>query len=626
MVHHGLAANRCRVGLVRWFFSILILLVSQGCLDRPTDVAERVVDIRDRFQNASFLSLESVERGQPLRYNRNRAALKVRSSGRVFALSSSGSLVIPVDPSTEDTVLRFDFRFNRTDASGSGSLVAALLDVEGRRRELATLVNSSKTWATANLHLGVGSDDYQFVVLEAILDDASSLRFRRPQLRLRGSRNPKARADREANASSAGALPNILIVILDAARASNFGAYGYDRDTTPVIDGIAAESMVFRKAFSECPSTACSIPNLISGIPFVDVGVFLDRNRINDRIVTLAEYLADLGYRTIGLSANPNNGISRNSNQGFDEFIELWTREGRGQHPERNDPHRLSRRAIEAMRGVEPTKPVLMLLHYVPPHEPYSPRPEFDVFGDPTYAGPVRTGVLMRRLYRRQKFGPADLEEMIALYDGNLRMADDAVGELFDALRQEGRWDNSIVLVTSDHGEAFFEHGVQGHNSTLYDEMLRIPFILRLPEGRVASHVDTGRLVILSDVVPTILGQLGLEPRDEVGGVNLLHEGSQVTSRVLFHRLGGEWLFSAHTQKWNAIFNVGNRPAMLFDLANDPEELENIVGNRPLIHHGLGTLLNAHLREVEALSSFDAEGVEIPEDELRALRALGYVQ
>ena len=629
MANRGLAGNRCRVGIVGRCLGVLILLVSPGCRDTRGEVAERVIDLGRRFQDASLLPPGSAARGRPGRYGRGRVALEVTAAGRVFALSSSGSLIVPVDPYTGDADLRFDFRLNRSGTSGAGSLTASLIDAHGQRRELAALADPTENWTTADLNLGVGSDDYQFVLLEAVLDDAShSLRFRRPQLRLKGARGPKASTDPEATTWSAGALPNVVIVVLDAARASNLGIYGYERDTTPTIDGFAAEGLVFRNAFSECPNTSCSIPNLISGIPFVDLGRPEDRNRVSDRIVTLAEYLGGHGYRAIALSANPNNSIPRNTSQGFDEFVEMWAWEGLGGHPERRDPHRLSRRAIEVMRGVEPTQPVFMLLHYVPPHEPYEPRPEFDVFGDPAYMGPVRPGLLIRKVYTRpgQTLNPADVGEMIALYDGNLRMADDAVDEVFDALRAEGRWDNSIILVTADHGEAFFEHGVQGHNSTLYDEMLHIPFVLRLPEGRVASYVDTGRLVILSDVVPTILGQLGLEPRGEVGGVDLLLEGDQATSRVIFHRLGGERLLSARTQKWNAVFGLRNDTAMLFDLANDPRELENVVEDSLLIHHGLASLLNGHLREVEALSDFAAEGVEIPEDDIRALRALGYVQ
>ena len=422
-------------------------------------------------------------------------------------------------------------------------------------------------------------------------------------------------------------LPNVFILILDAARASNFGVSGYERETTPHIDEFARGGFVFSRAFSECPNTSCSIPNLISGVSFVDAGAPPAWHRLSDTMTTLAEYLVDIGYYTIGLSANPNNSVARNSHQGFDEFHEMWRWEGqRRRHPERRDPHRLSRRAIEAMQTVDDAQPVFMLLHYVPPHEPYAPRPEYDIFGDPTYDGSVRPGVLFRDVRQgRRTLSPADVEEMIALYDGNLRMADDAVGEVFEALKADARWANSIVLVTADHGEAFFEHGVHGHNSTLYDEMLHIPFILRLPHGQVPDHVDTDSLVILSDVVPTILGRVGLEPHGEVAGIDLLRADPPPGPRVIFQRRPGDRRFAARTLTRKALFSLDGRNPMLFDLATDPRELHNIVDVRPLLHQGFVALLRDHLLAAQARNT-QSEGIELPAEDLRELRSLGYLR
>ena len=152
-----------------------------------------------------------------------------------------------------------------------------------------------------------------------------------------------------------------------------------------------------------------------------------------------------------------------------------------------------------------------------------------------------------------------------------------------------------FVLITADHGEAFFEHGVQGHNSTLFDEMLHIPFILRLPTGTVADDVDTSQLVILSDVVPTVLGQVGLEANPEVGGIDLLRADEPAArSRVILHRRGGERHFAARTLRWKALFSWNGRNSMLFDLESDPDELLNLVETRTLLHHGFAALLTKH--------------------------------
>ena len=186
------------------------------------------------------------------------------------------------------------------------------------------------------------------------------------------------------------------------------------------------------------------------------------------------------------------------------------------------------------------------------------------------------------------------------------------------------RWDNSMILITADHGEAFFEHGVQGHNSTLYDEMLHIRFVLRLPLDQIAEQVDPARLVILSDVVPTVLGQACLEPRPEVRGIDLLGANQHAGSRVIFHRRGQRH-FAARTLKWKAIFSQNGRDSMLFDLENDREERHNLVEARPLLHHGLSSLLSKHRMDARA-RSFESESVELSEEDLRELRSLGYVR
>ena len=164
--------------------------------------------------------------------------------------------------------------------------------------------------------------------------------------------------------------------------------------------------------------------------------------------------------------------------------------------------------------------PLFMMLHYVPPHEPYSPAPRFDLFGAADYRGTANGELQTLRAIDSGELLPTrdDLEEIVSLYDGNLRMADEAVELVLRTLQRRDRWTRTAVLVVSDHGEAFHEHGRMGHNSTVYEEMLRVPFILRLPAGERPSRVDTEMLVSLEDIVPTLLGLAGVRPASELSG------------------------------------------------------------------------------------------------------------
>ena len=412
--------------------------------------------------------------------------------------------------------------------------------------------------------------------------------------------------------------PDILLIILDAARAQQFGFAGYPRDTTPNLDRLAETSLVFERAFSECPNTACSIPNLITGVPFQNVGTVFKGKRISDDLTTLAEYLGPLGYRTVGFSANPNNSEARNSHQGFDRFERLW-----GAHNQAD----LAREEIAQQPANEP---LFLQLHFLPPHQPYQPRPEFDIFSDPDYQGPVKPQMSLRRYSDGYlTFTPEDVEQLRALYDGNLRMADDAIESVFAALRDAGRWDNALVVVTSDHGEAFGEHGAFSHNRTLFDEMLHVPFVLRLPGDERPEGVSTGARVALSDVVPTILGYLGLPPQPEVLGVDLLGADPELlASRVLFHRTFHRQRsqLGARGPRFYALTGRNARWPLLFDQVDDPEQLTDLAAARPALFAGLALGLRDFIAFSELRMPRDAGDVELSSEEIETLRALGYVE
>ncbi|MCP4654738.1 MAG: sulfatase-like hydrolase/transferase, partial [bacterium] len=205
-------------------------------------------------------------------------------------------------------------------------------------------------------------------------------------------------------------------------------------------------------------------------------------------------------------------------------------------------------------------------------------------------------------------------------------MADAAVGEVFAALRDAGLWDDSLVMVTSDHGEAFMEHGRVGHNSTIYEEMLRVPLIVKLPAGRSAQGIDTGSLRSLGDLAPTILGLVGLEPPSEVRFPDLLAPGRPAEAeRAVFLRSSQpeRTIFGVRTPRWKAITREGGTTE-LYDLVADPRESTDLAPERPLLHAGLILLLEQAMNAPSPLRAGEREE-EISQDDQRMLRALGYI-
>jgi arylsulfatase len=546
-------------------------------------------------------------------------------------LSRSGTLILPLHIPSHALSLAFKLGA-RGPKDAAWSLRVAMLSLDAERRELLEVDQTSGSgWIRHQVPLaGLGGSD-QFLILKAAVPEPttqlvlSSLQLSEPAELSEENRSASS------TESEAGRRGDVVLIVLDAARADHFGVYGYPRDTTPHIDRFAKAALVFNRAFSGCCATVCSVPNMLTGR-----SVFtFDKETgfpIDQRIETLAETLHAAGYRTVAFLANPN-ASSPSIRRGFDEYYESWElKKKRPERPSGIDPHWLSREAGRVIASAAPETPLFTLLHYVPPHEPYNPPEEFDVFGDPEYEGPVVPGLQLRQIRLRPPTLPlseADLEELVSHYDGNLRKADDAVRVVFEALKTAGRWDDSIVLVTSDHGEAFFEHGHQGHNNTLYDEMFHIPLIVKVPAYQSLPAGRYNRLATLADVVPTILARVG-QPVDPLAdGVDLLSSDFEAdeAERVLFLRKPGLYEYAVRTRRFKAILHTAGHPRLpprLFDLERDADEQHNVVREHSLLFVGLALLLEQHVSDLVKSDLQPGEAKRSPE-ELETLRALGYL-
>jgi len=536
---------------------------------------------------------------------------RVYRGQKVLVLEAPGTYVAPLEVPRAGAAL--DFELGTPRGEGSELRISAL-SVEGHERALATFRSGDPTPGVHRLALDAWRGAPVLLVFTA--EPAAGERFtvRRPRLVPGDAREPGD--DAPAGEPPAEEPPPVVLIVLDAARPDHFGAYGYERETTPVLDALAAESLVYRQAVAECSYTLCSMPSLLSGLFFVQHGLIHDGLVLADEVVTLAEALRGAGYLTLGYTGNPNSSRMTGSDQGFDELYEIW----------KTHPGHITRRVVRRLRQADvAARPFFLMIHYVPPHEPYAPDPEFDVFGDPAYDGPVTSDrELAQAVYDRKiELDESDLAEMVALYDGNLRMADAAVGRVLAGLKDAGRYDDALVIVTSDHGEAFFEHGWMGHNKTIYEEMLRVPLIVKLPRSwEPPAELDLDRLVTLADVPATILRRLGLEAPAAVRGLDLLD--GDPPERALYLRSAKKtdpWL-GVRTRRWKAIW--GNGSGELYDLAADPGETVDVIAEHPLLRAGLALLLSRAIRAEEPLRA-GARAGEISEEDRTMLRALGYL-
>jgi arylsulfatase A-like enzyme len=422
--------------------------------------------------------------------------------------------------------------------------------------------------------------------------------------------------------------PDVVIILLDALRADRVGAWGYERDTTPHLDRLAEGGVALTSVFAEAPYTRSSVATLFTAHSWRDHQVLSRRDALGSHFTTLAEILQENGWSTLAVSDNPNVSRGAGSDQGFDEFVQAWSdvdmddEAPGGWWPER--PVVIWERRL--VRGLDPERPVFAYLHLLPPHEPYHPGPDHDLFGPEGYEGPI-TGITPDiQAFDRGEYGSGtpDQERLESLYDGGLRRGDALLDRALRAWDAMGRSRPRLLVVISDHGEAFGEHGRYGHKSSVHREMTHVPVVFHpasLVPGAIANSPQALRS--LGDLYPMLVHILGLKlPVGTTWPSRVLEviEDPALPREELFVRCG-QPRFGRRTANGLWDYQTGKARAY-FDLAADPEAQVDLMSVDPdAWFEGL-----AAIRQFLAspLTSERAAPAEMTEEDRERLRALGY--
>ena len=410
--------------------------------------------------------------------------------------------------------------------------------------------------------------------------------------------------------------PNILLISLDACRADHLGAYGYSRNTTPFIDSLAARGTLFANAFVNTLGTPPSHTTMLSSLYQETHRVQYNERqglalaRIPGEVTLLQERLQRSGYTTLGVTGGGWMAGKYGYARGFTAFDDRWKGEGVGA----GELFRMVSRHATADR------PVFAFLHTYYIHSPYSPPPEYRrLWGD--IAG--RFEATSENLYAlnmgKLEASERDVRFITAMYDAGIRRTDDALRMMFANLRRLGFFDDYLVVITADHGEELGERGRFLHPGVLYDDLLHVPLILEgtaVPRGKVDRSLASG-----VDITPTILRAAGIEADAPLEGRDLLRSPAP---DAVFAQFRG-WRYAIRTQDWKLIAHQKPAALELYDLRSDPGERSNLVGELPEKAQTLERRLREWRRSRPSLQSLTAPDVEVSDDDVDRLRALGYV-
>ncbi len=329
---------------------------------------------------------------------------------------------------------------------------------------------------------------------------------------------------------------NVVLIVVDSLRPDHLGTYGHDRDTSPRIDALASEGVTFERAWSAATWTLPSVASLFTGLHPLTHTTYNASESLADPHVTLGETLGLFGYQTAGFVS----GIFLNQQFGLGQGFSTWSDipvdfSSRGPRPPRKTSDVLLPEVLSWL-GDRGEDPFLLFVHMMDVHPPLDLPPDGDTrVYDPDYAGPLDQESLDLRIKKRT-FGrhihrrdgaPAvlsdrDLAHLRARYDAGVSYADRYVGQLLDALETQDLDDETIVLLTADHGLDLLEHNTlfSYPSQAPYEEISRVPLIVRHPDGPEGLRVKDR--VSLVDVLPTVLDMLGLPPNEAAEGRSVL--------------------------------------------------------------------------------------------------------
>lgn len=416
--------------------------------------------------------------------------------------------------------------------------------------------------------------------------------------------------------------PNIVLISIDTLRVDHLGVYGYKRDTTPNIDELAEKGILFENAVSQAPWTLPSMASMHTSLYPIEHGAFSKSLKLRDNTVMLAEYMKNNYYKTIAVVTN----ILLTDKYGFSQGFDIYNQTIKNNV----SSNLITERAIEYVSKNRENK-FFLWLHYLDPHGMYRDHSEFEYSSN--YSGfPVGFKAGPNTLNSiTGSINDQALQYVIDLYDEEISFTDKHIGRLIDYLDKIGLSENTIIILTSDHGEEFMERKRFGHGKSLYQELIHVPLIIYDPTGlkyeskRVKSNVE------VRDIPKTILDLCGIK-NSAFGGNNLkiiAEEDNQTGpsySDVIYYRGDRLDMKGIVANDFKLINNMNDQTYELYDLQSDSQEKVNLIESEQEKVIRMKKDLLSELSELKLEIANELETTKLSKEEIAELKALGYIQ
>jgi arylsulfatase A-like enzyme len=417
--------------------------------------------------------------------------------------------------------------------------------------------------------------------------------------------------------------PNVILITIDTLRADHIGAYGYERNTSPNIDKLAQKGVLYEYAYAQAPWTMPSMSSMHTSYYPTQIKIKNIRSKIHDNLITLAEYLRDNFYKTSAVISNIVVSDIFGFDQGFDTFDQTPLRAR-----DELTSHLVTDNAIEYIADNRDDK-FFLWLHYMDPHSDYIHHPEIDYAQD--YRGLLGKSLHSADLNKfRHSLDIEDLEYIKDLYDEEISYTDMHIGRVLDSLDKYGLKENTVIIITADHGEEFLERTRFGHNKTVYQELIHVPLIIYVPSDDPTQPKKTKSSVELRSIAKTIIDLCGLR-NNHFSGENLLiiaeeeNNDTYAFSQKPVGKNRHPKLEAISSGKWKLINDIQNDTYELYDLENDPGEEMNLFDTEGADKTVIKELISK-ASAIEKESVVETVEVDFKEEDIEKLKALGYIQ